>query len=120
MPRVFIRYNRTDCEWAEWIAGVLERAGYQPILQACHFRLDENFVVRMFAHARTVGRSPQALAGTRHGEDRIHHARGRLMDLELARREDNGCYHGCRMGQTYLVARPSELITGGQPDAMNV
>ena len=36
--KVFISYNRADCEWAEWIAGVLERAGYQPILQAWDFQ----------------------------------------------------------------------------------
>jgi hypothetical protein len=28
-PKVFISYNRADRDWAEWIAGVIERGGYQ-------------------------------------------------------------------------------------------
>jgi hypothetical protein len=46
-PKVFISYNRADRDWAEWIAGVIERGGYQPIVQAWHFRPGENFVLRM-------------------------------------------------------------------------
>jgi len=46
-PKVFISYNRADRDWAEWIAGVIERGGYQPIIQAWHFRPGENFVLRM-------------------------------------------------------------------------
>lgn len=46
-PKVFISYNRSDRDWAEWIAETLERAGYEPILQAWHFRPGENFVIRM-------------------------------------------------------------------------
>ena len=38
-PKVFISYNRADRDWAEWIADVIERGGYQPIIQAWHFRL---------------------------------------------------------------------------------
>jgi hypothetical protein len=48
MPRkVFISYNRADRDWAEWIAWKLKEAGYQPILQAWHFRPGHNFVLRM-------------------------------------------------------------------------
>src|SRR5260370_93644 len=36
-PKVFISYNRADRDWAEWIAGMIERSGYQPIIQAWHF-----------------------------------------------------------------------------------
>src|SRR5271165_4933580 len=46
-PKVFISYNRADRIWAEWIAGVIERGGYQPIIQAWHFRPGEDFVLQM-------------------------------------------------------------------------
>ena len=46
-PKVFISYNRADRDWAEWIAGAIETAGYEPIIQAWHFRPRENFVLRM-------------------------------------------------------------------------
>ena len=46
-PKVFISYNRADRDWAEWIAGVIERRGYQPIIQAWHFRPGEDFVLKM-------------------------------------------------------------------------
>jgi TIR domain len=46
-PKVFISYNRADRDWAEWIAGAIEPAGYEPIIQAWHFRPGQNFVLRM-------------------------------------------------------------------------
>ena len=46
-PKVFISYNRADRDWAEWIAGAIESAGYEPIIQAWHFRPGENFVLHM-------------------------------------------------------------------------
>src|SRR5262249_45119901 len=46
-PKVFISYNRADRDWAEWIAGTVETAGYAPIIQAWDFRPGENFVLRM-------------------------------------------------------------------------
>jgi len=42
-PKVFISYNRADRDWAEWIAGTTESAGYEPIIQAWHFRPGEDF-----------------------------------------------------------------------------
>ena len=45
--KVFISYNRTDREWAEWIASVLEDAGYAPFLQAWHILPGMNFGVEM-------------------------------------------------------------------------
>ena len=45
--KVFISYNHADRDWAEWIAGMIERGGYQPIIQAWHFRPGEDFVVKM-------------------------------------------------------------------------
>jgi hypothetical protein len=29
--KVFISYNRADRDWAEWIAGVIKGAGYEPM-----------------------------------------------------------------------------------------
>jgi hypothetical protein len=46
-PKVFISYNRADRNWAEWIAAAIERAGYQPIIQAWDFRPGQSFVQRM-------------------------------------------------------------------------
>ena len=43
----FVSYTRSDLRWAEWIAGVLEEAGYSTVLQAWDFRPGENFVERM-------------------------------------------------------------------------
>jgi WD40 repeat protein len=45
--KVFISYNHADRDWAEWIAGIIERAGDEPILDVWHFRPGENFVLRM-------------------------------------------------------------------------
>jgi TIR domain-containing protein len=39
--------NSYGTRWAEWIAGSIESAGYEPIIQAWHFRPGENFVLRM-------------------------------------------------------------------------
>ena len=46
-PKVFISYNRADRDWAEWIAGAIKRGGYEPIIQAWHFRPGEDFVLKM-------------------------------------------------------------------------
>jgi hypothetical protein len=46
-PKVFISYNKADRDWAEWIAGAIEPTGYEPIIQAWHFRPGQNFVLRM-------------------------------------------------------------------------
>lgn len=45
--KVFISYNKADLDWAGWIAGVIDRGGYQPIIQAWDFRPGDNFVLRM-------------------------------------------------------------------------
>ena len=48
MPRdVFVSYNHADRAWAEWIAWVLEEAGYSAVIQAWDFRPGENFVLAM-------------------------------------------------------------------------
>jgi hypothetical protein len=59
--KVFIRYNRADCEWADWIAGVLERATDQPIVLTWDFRPGENFGVRTMEAAEEVDLNRQGL-----------------------------------------------------------
>lgn len=46
-PDVFVSYNRADRAWAEWIAWVLEEAGYSVTIQAWDFRPGGNFVLYM-------------------------------------------------------------------------
>lgn len=43
----FISYNSADESWAQWIAHVLEDAGYTVIIQAWDFRPGSNFVLEM-------------------------------------------------------------------------
>jgi hypothetical protein len=45
--KVLISYNRSDRDWAEWIAGVLKEAGYEPILEVSRSLRGESFVLRM-------------------------------------------------------------------------
>lgn len=47
MKNFFISYNKADKAWAEWIAWILEEAGYSVIFQAWDFRPGENFVFKM-------------------------------------------------------------------------
>jgi tetratricopeptide (TPR) repeat protein len=42
----FISYTQADRAWAEWIAWVLEEAGYTTMIQAWDFRPGTNFVVK--------------------------------------------------------------------------
>jgi TIR domain len=43
----FISYNRFDQQWAEWVAWILEEAGYSVVIQAWDFRPGGNFVLDM-------------------------------------------------------------------------
>jgi TIR domain/Effector-associated domain 9 len=47
MKDFFISYTGKDRTWAEWIAWVLEEAGYSVIIQAWDFRPGGNFVLDM-------------------------------------------------------------------------
>lgn len=47
MTDFFISYTQTDRPWAEWIAWILEQAGYKTRIQAWDFRPGGNFVVEM-------------------------------------------------------------------------
>jgi tetratricopeptide (TPR) repeat protein len=47
MTDFFISYTQADREWAEWIAWVLEEAGYQAVIQAWDFQSGSNFVEEM-------------------------------------------------------------------------
>jgi len=43
----FISYTSADEDWAEWIAHVLEEAGYTVVIQKWDFRPGSNFVIEM-------------------------------------------------------------------------
>lgn len=47
MKDFFISYNKADKAWAEWIAWILEDAGYTTVIQAWDFRPGSNFAVEM-------------------------------------------------------------------------
>jgi len=47
MQKVFVSYNKSDLQWAEWIAWQIEAAGHSAILQAWDFRPGSNFILQM-------------------------------------------------------------------------
>lgn len=47
MKDFFISYNKADKAWAEWVAWILEEAGYSVIIQAWDFRPGSNFALKM-------------------------------------------------------------------------
>jgi hypothetical protein len=47
MKDFFISYTGNDLIWAEWIAWILEEAGYSVVIQAWDFRVGGNFVLDM-------------------------------------------------------------------------
>jgi len=62
MRDYFISYNKTDGSFAEWIAWVLEDAGYSVILQAWDFRPGTNFVLEMHAASQSASRTIAVLS----------------------------------------------------------
>lgn len=47
MKDVFVSFNRADRSWADWIAWILDEAGYQIVYQPWDFRPGANFVLEM-------------------------------------------------------------------------
>ena len=47
MQDFFVSYTSADKKWAEWVAYVLEEAGFEVIIQAWDFRPGENFPLKM-------------------------------------------------------------------------
>ena len=47
MKDFFVSYTGNDRTWAEWVAWVLEEAGYSVVIQAWDFRVGGNFVLDM-------------------------------------------------------------------------
>lgn len=47
MADFFVSYTHADRSWAEWIAWVLEEAGFATKIQAWDFRPGSNFVIEM-------------------------------------------------------------------------
>ena len=64
MKDFFISYNRNDKQWAEWIAWVLEDAGYSVVIQAWDFRPGGNFVLDMHRAAAETQKTIAVLSNT--------------------------------------------------------
>ena len=58
----FISYTGKDRAWAEWIAWVLEEAGYGTIIQAWDFKAASNFVLKMQQGATESARTIAVLS----------------------------------------------------------
>lgn len=61
-PDFFVSYNRHDKTWAEWIAWILEAAGYTIVIEAWDFRPGGNFVVYMQQAAAQAERTIAVLS----------------------------------------------------------
>jgi len=62
MVHFFISYTSADRTWAEWIAYVLEEAGFKVIIQGWDFRPGSNFVVEMQKAASEAERTIMVLS----------------------------------------------------------
>jgi hypothetical protein len=62
MKHFLISYNKADHEWAEWIAWMLEEAGYSTIIQAWDFGPGSNFVLEMHQAAKDTERTIAVLS----------------------------------------------------------
>ena len=58
MQDFFISYNSADANWANWIAWILEDAGYATAIQKWDFRPGGNFVLDM---QRAVSETQQTI-----------------------------------------------------------
>jgi len=58
----FISYTNDDIFWAEWIAWVLEEAGYSAVIQAWDFQPGSNFVLEMHKAASETKRTIAVLS----------------------------------------------------------
>lgn len=73
MKDFFVSYNNADKQWAEWIAWVLEEAGYSVLIQAWDFRPGTNFVLEMQAAAE---QTQQTLAVLSEDKQSLHSPNG--------------------------------------------
>lgn len=64
MKDFFISYNCFDRPWAEWIAWILEEAGYSVIIQAWDFRPGGNFILDMQRATAETQRTIAVLSDT--------------------------------------------------------
>ncbi|MBE9067532.1 SAVED domain-containing protein [Leptolyngbya cf. ectocarpi LEGE 11479] len=60
----FISYTGNDRNWAEWIAWVLEEAGYTTVIQAWDFRPGGNFILDMQEAAKEAIRTIAVLSSS--------------------------------------------------------
>jgi len=57
----FVSYTGADNKWAEWIAWILEEAGYTTLIQAWDFKAASNFVLKMQSSATDTSRTVAVL-----------------------------------------------------------
>lgn len=69
MKDFFISFNSRDRAWAEWIAWVLEEAGYSVVFQPWDFRPGSNFVLEMQSAATDTARTIAVLSNDYLGAD---------------------------------------------------
>ncbi len=62
MTDFFISYTAADKAWAEWIASVLQAAGYTMKIQAWDFRPGQNLVIAMHQAAAGSNRTIAVLS----------------------------------------------------------
>ncbi len=69
MKDFFVSFNRKDRAWAEWIAWILEAAGYSVVFQPWDFRPGSNFVLQMHEAAQDTSRTIAVLSRNYLGAD---------------------------------------------------
>jgi hypothetical protein len=62
MKDFFISYNNADKDWAEWIAWILERAGFSVIFQLWDFEPGQNFILKMHEAITTTRKTIAVLS----------------------------------------------------------
>lgn len=58
----FISYTGRDVQWAKWIAGVLDAAGFEVLIQAWDFRAGTHFVAEMHRAVKNALRTVAVLS----------------------------------------------------------
>lgn len=107
----FISYSGADSTWAEWIAWVLEEAGYTVVLQAWDFRPGSNFVLEMQqAAAQRSVRSPSSRRTSSHPGSLPRN--GQLHSREIPpARAGSCCRCGCASANPRACCRRSSTST---------
>ena len=108
MKDVFISYNKADKNWAEWIAWILEEAGYAVVIQAWDFRPGGNFVLEMQRAATGTQKTIAVLSENYLRASIPSRMGGCICTRPAGRTADADSYAGAGM-HTYRVAQPHQL-----------